>query len=173
VSYGILLLRVVVGLTLAAHGSQKLLGWFGGHGPRGTAGFFGSLGFRAPLLMALLAGLAELGGALLALGFLTPFAALGIAATMLMAIGTVHWQKGFWNSDGGFELPLVMLTVAAAIAATGPGRFSVDRLLGWDDDLSGLWWGLGVLVAGAAAALATHALFRGTRRERLHLHAEH
>jgi putative oxidoreductase len=172
-SYGILLLRVVVGLTLGAHGSQKLFGWFGGHGPRGTAGFFGNLGFRSPLLMALLAGLSELGGVLFALGFLTPFAALGIVVTMVMAIATVHWQKGFWNADGGFEFPLVMLTVAAAVAATGPGRFSIDRLVGWDASLSGLWWGVGVLAVGAAAAFATHAVFRAARRERLHLHAEH
>src|SRR5581483_2395552 len=118
-AYGILFLRVVVGLTLGAHGAQKLFGWFGGHGPRGTAGFFGdTLGFRSPLLMALTAGTAELGGVLFALGFLTPFAALGIVATMLTAIATVHWKNGFWSTAGGFEFNLVLLAVAAAVAAT-------------------------------------------------------
>src|SRR5712691_1015951 len=109
-SYGLLTLRVVVGGTMFAHGAQKLFGWFGGHGPRGTAGFFGQLGFRAPLLMALLAGLAELGGGLLfALGFLTPLASLAIAVVMLNAIFSVHWSKGFWNTNGGFEFPLGVL----------------------------------------------------------------
>src|SRR3954454_16877023 len=123
-SYGILLLRVVVGLTLAGHGAQKLFGWFGGHGPRGTAAFFGgTLGFRSPLLMALLAGTSELGGLLFAVGFLTPLASLGIVSTMLVAIATVHWKNGFWAASGGYEFNLVLLTVATAVAATGPGRF--------------------------------------------------
>src|SRR3954451_1531104 len=122
-AYGILFLRIVVGLTLAAHGAQKLFGRFGGHGPRGTAGFFSEqLGFRSPLLMALLAGGAELGGLLFAAGFLTPLAALSIVATMLMAVATVHWKNGFWVASGGFEFTLVLLSVAAAVAATGPGR---------------------------------------------------
>src|SRR5438046_10177689 len=100
--YGILFLRLVVGTTIAAHGAQKLFGWFGGHGPRGTAGFFGGLRFRAPLLMALMAALAEFGGGLLlAAGLFTPFAALAVAVVMLNAIGTVHVRNGFWNSNGG------------------------------------------------------------------------
>src|SRR5919206_4967472 len=102
-SYGLLLLRVVVGLTLAAHGAQKLFGWFGGHGPRGTAGFFGQLGYRAPLTMAVLAGLSEASGALLALGFVTPLACLAITVVMFNAILAVHWKNGFWNSAGGIE----------------------------------------------------------------------
>ncbi len=159
-SYGILLLRVVVGLTMAGHGLQKLFGWFGGPGIKGTAGFFGSLGFRSTTAVAVLAALAETSGLLFAFGFLTPLAALGIAVVMLTAIGSVHWQKGFWNTNGGFEFNLTLLTVAVAVAATGPGRFSIDRLLGWDDNLSGLWWGVGVL----AAALVISGLTLATRK---------
>jgi putative oxidoreductase len=151
-SYGILFLRIVVGLVFAAHGAQKLFGWFGGHGPRGTAGFFQQLGFRAPMLMALLAGVSEIGGLLFAAGFLTPFAALAMVVTMAMAIGTVHWANGFWAGNGGYEFNLVLLAVPVAIAATGPGRYSIDAALGWADNLSGLWWGVGVLAAGVRHA---------------------
>src|SRR5919197_3434210 len=108
-SYGILALRVVLGTTMAAHGAQKLFGWFGGGGPRGTAGGFEQLRFRAPLLMAVAAGLAELGGgALLAAGLFTPFAALAIAIVMVNAFATVHRPNGFWNSSGGFEFNLLI-----------------------------------------------------------------
>jgi putative oxidoreductase len=151
-SYGILLLRVVVGGTLFAHGAQKLLGWWGGGGPRGTGGFFGRLGFRAPIVMALLAGLGEGSGALFALGLLTPLAALGMATVMLVALWAVHRPNGFFSSNGGFEFPLVLAAAAVAVAATGPGRFSVDRAIGWDGRSSGLWWGVGV--AGVAVLLA-------------------
>ncbi|HEY1368763.1 MAG TPA: DoxX family protein [Gaiellaceae bacterium] len=161
-SYGLLLLRVVAGLMLSAHGAQKLFGWFEGPGPKGTAGFFGMLGFRAPEVMAALAGIAELGGVLFALGFITPLAALGIAVVMLTAIGSVHWSKGFWNTNGGYEFNLLILSVAVAIAATGPGRFSIDRALGFDDNLSGLWWGVGTL--GAAIVIATLTLTLGRHR---------
>jgi putative oxidoreductase len=153
VAYGILFLRAVVGLALAAHGAQKLFGWFGGHGPRGTAGFFGSLGFRPPLAMAIMAGLSEAAGLAFALGFLTPVAALAMASVMVVAVGSVHWRNGFWAGNGGFEYNLVLWTAAAAVAAIGPGRFSIDRALGWDGALSGVWWGVGVLVASLAGGL--------------------
>ncbi|MFL5968494.1 MAG: DoxX family protein [Gaiellaceae bacterium] len=164
-AYGLLLLRLVAGGTLFAHGAQKLFGWFGGHGLRGTGGFFGSIGFRAPLLMALFAGLGEIGGLAFAAGFLTPLAALGMAVVMLTAIAVVHWSKGFWNTAGGYEFNLLILTVAVAVSATGPGRFSIDRAIGWDDSISGAWWALGVGVAAAAVSLLTVNLFR--KRERL------
>jgi putative oxidoreductase len=159
-SYGLLLLRLVVGGTMFSHGAQKLFGWFGGGGPQGTAGFLSSLGFRAPLLMATLAGLGEAGGLAFAAGFLTPLAALGIAIVMINAITLVHWSKGFFNGNGGLEFPLILLTVAVAISATGPGRFSVDRAVGWDDNLAGVWWGVGVLGAALAISFATLAVFR-------------
>jgi putative oxidoreductase len=154
-SYGLLLLRVVAGGTMFGHGAQKLFGWFGGHGPKGTGGFFGQLGFRAPVAMAILAGLAEASGALLAIGFVTPLAALAIAVVMFNAIWTVHWTKGFWNGNGGFEFPLTLATVAVAIAAIGPERFSIDRAIGWDDNISGVWWGVGVLAAALVISFLT------------------
>jgi putative oxidoreductase len=147
-AYGILLLRAVLGVTMAGHGSQKLFGWFGGPGLQGASGFFGSLRFRAPFVQAVVASATELTcGILLALGLLTPFAALGIAVVMVTAVSTVHWKNGFWNGGGGYEFNLLIWTGAVALAATGPQRFSLDRLIGWDDNLSGLWWGVGVAVA--------------------------
>jgi putative oxidoreductase len=157
-AYGILLLRVVVGATLFGHGTQKLFGWFGGHGPSGTAGFFGSLGFRRPLTMALMAGVSEAAGVLLALGFLTPLAALAIATTMVVAVGSVHRANGFWMTSGGYEYNLVLWTVAVAIAMTGPGRFSIDSALGWADNVSGLWWGVGVAAASVLAGAVVLAM---------------
>ena len=157
-AYGILFLRVIVGSVFFAHGAQKLFGWWSGPGPRGTAGFFGSLGFRPPLAMALVAGASELAGGLFALGLLTPFAALAMAAVMVVAVGSVHWKNGFFAGNGGYEFNLVLWAAAVAVAATGPGRFSLDRLLGLDDNLSGLWWGVGVLgvsLLGGLLVLAT------------------
>jgi putative oxidoreductase len=152
-SYGILFLRAIAGTTLFAHGAQKLFGWFGGHGPRATAGFFGALGFRPPLAMALVAGSCEAAGLLLALGFLTPFAALAMAAVMVVAVGSVHRRKGFFVTNGGYEYNLLIWTVAVSVAAVGPGRFSLDHALGVADNLSGLWWGVGVLAASLAGGL--------------------
>ena len=161
-SYGLLLLRVIVGGTMFSHGAQKLFGWFGGHGPKGTAGFFSQLGFRAPLAMALLAGLAEANGLLVATGFLTPLAALGIAVVMCNAIWTVHWPNGFFNGNGGLEFPLVLLASAVALAATGPGRFSIDRAIHRADNWSGLWWGVGVL--GTALVISILTVTVGRKR---------
>jgi putative oxidoreductase len=164
-AYGLLLLRVVAGGTLFAHGAQKLFGWFGGGGLRGTAGFMQSLGFRASLVVAFLAGLGEVGGLSFALGFLTPLAALGMVVVMLTAVGVVHWTKGFFNTNGGFEFNLALLTIALAVTATGPGRFSLDRAIGWDDNITGLWWAVGVAVVAAVLTWANLNVLR--RRERL------
>jgi putative oxidoreductase len=163
-AYGLLFLRIVVGTTLFAHGAQKLFGWFGGYGPRGTAGFFGSLGFRRPLEMAVMAGLSEATGLLLVLGFLTPVAALAVATTMVVAVGSVHWRNGFWATGGGYEYNLLLWAVAVTIAMTGPGRFSIDRALGWVDNFTGLWWGVGVAVASLVAGAIVLSL-RGTPPE--------
>jgi putative oxidoreductase len=159
-SYGLLLLRVVIGGTMFSHGAQKLFGWFGGPGLRGTAGFFDSMGWRMPLAMAFLAGLGETSGLAFAFGFLTPLAALGIAVVMLNAIFVVHWRNGFFNGNGGLEFPLTLATVAVAVAATGPGRFSIDRLIGWDDNISGVWWGGGVSAAALAISFVTATILR-------------
>ena len=162
-SYGILLLRLTLGLTMAGHGSRDLLGSFGGGGLRATAENFGRLGFRAPLLAALAGGLAELaGGALLATGFLVPLAALAIGVVMLNAIVAVHWRNGFWNLEQGYEYPLLLWATAAALAAFGGASFSVDRLLGWDDNISGLWWGVGVLAL--TVFLSAYTITLGRRR---------
>src|SRR3978361_2474881 len=100
---GLLVLRVVLGLLLIGHGSQKLFGMFGGHGPDGTGGFFHSIGFRPGRPMALVAGLSEAGaGLLLALGLLTPLAAAGIVGTLFVA-GSVHWTGGLWGPNGGWQ----------------------------------------------------------------------
>jgi putative oxidoreductase len=164
-SYGLLLLRVVVGGTMAGHGAQKLLGWFDGPGLDGVKKMLGSFGFRWPALMALGLALTECSGLLFAFGFLTPLVALGIAVVMLNAVALVHFKNGFWAGKGGYEFNLVLLTVAVAVSATGPGRFSIDRALGWDDNLSGLWWGVGVV--GAAVVLSVLTLNLGRRRRRL------
>ena len=164
-AYGLLLLRVVAGGTIAAHGAQKLFGWFGGGGVRATAGFFENMGFRPPILLTVLAGLGETGGLLFAAGFLTPLAALGMTIVMLNAIAVVHWSKGFFTSNGGLEFPLLIATTAVAVAAIGPGRFSVDRAIGWDDNISGVWWGVGVAAAVLAISCLTVTVFR--HRERL------
>ena len=154
-SYGLLLLRVVVGGTMAAHGAQKLLGWFDGPGLGGVRKMLGSFGFRWSALMALGLALTECAGLLFAVGFLTPLAALGIAVVMLNAVALVHFKNGFWNGNGGYEFNLVLLTVAVAVSATGPGRFSIDRAIGWDDNISGVWWGVGVLAAGLVISFLT------------------
>jgi putative oxidoreductase len=156
-SYGILLLRLVVGLAFIGHGTQKLFGWFGGYGPVGTGGFFTSQRYRAGVAMAVAAGLCEaVGGALLALGFATPLAAALLAIVMVNAIGAVTFKRGFML---GSELELAYLTVAVSLAAIGPGRFSIDRAIGWDDNISGLWWG--VIVLGVALAVSALTLTVG------------
>jgi putative oxidoreductase len=165
-SYGIFLLRVVLGSIMAAHGAQKLFGWFGGGGPRGTAAGFAQLRFREPMLLALVAGFAELGGGLLiAAGLLTPLAALAIAVVMLNAIGTVHWRNGFFNTAGGYEFNLLVLAAAVAITVTGAARFSLDNLIGWADNISGLWWGLGIIGLSALVSAITLTLGRRSSEE--------
>jgi putative oxidoreductase len=148
---GILLLRVVLGAIMAGHGAQKLFGVFGGPGLQGATGFFGSLRFRPAGLLALVASATELTcGTLIALGLLTPLAALGIATVMVTAVGSVHIKNGFWNANGGYEFNLLIWSSAVAIAAIGPQRFSVDRALGWAGNISGFWWGFAVAVASLA-----------------------
>jgi putative oxidoreductase len=150
---GLLIVRLVIGITLAAHGSQKLVRWFGGGGLAGTAPFFEQLGFRPGRLHAALAGIAETGGGLLlAAGLLTPLAAAPLIAVMVVAVGSVHWGKGFFLQTGGFEYNLVLAAGALAVAFTGPGAISLDRALGisW----SGTSWGLAALLLGLLGGAA-------------------
>jgi len=158
---GLLIIRVIAGLTMAAHGSQKLFGWFDGPGRRGTAGMMEKLGFRDAAVMASLAGLSELAGGLgLALGFLTPLSAVAIVVVMLNAAFTVHLKNGFWNSAGGYEYPLVMSAIAVGIAATGPGDASADNALGFMGALSGDIWALVVAVVALVASTLTMTVGR-------------
>lgn len=129
-SAGLLVIRLVFGLTFAGHGSQKLFGWFGGHGIAGTGGFFDSLGIKPGKPMAVLAGLGELGGGLLfALGLLTPLASLAIVVTMLVAIVTVAGKNGYWVTAGGSEYNWAIIAVAVGVALTGPGAYALDALI--------------------------------------------
>ena len=125
-----LILRVPVGLILAAHGAQKLFGWFGGNGLAGTAGWLSSIGIEPGLLMAILAGGAEFfGGLALVLGLLTRPAALVTAFTMLVAIFSVHISNGLFVADGGYEYALVLMLVLIALAIQGGGYLSIDNAL--------------------------------------------
>jgi putative oxidoreductase len=149
---GVLLFRVGLGGTLAVHGAQKLFGWFGGHGVAGTAGGMEAMGFQPPKASAILAGLGEAGGgALLALGLATPVGGAAAASTMLAA-GSVHKPAGFFAMEGGYEYNLILGLGAAALAIRGPGRYSVDRLLG--DRLNRPWLAaVALAVFGAASAV--------------------
>src|SRR5574339_301278 len=121
---GLLLLRVTVGATLAAHGAQKLFGWFGGGGLDATGKAFESLGFVPGRRHAFMAGLVETGGGLLlALGLFTPLAAAIVLSVMIVAAVSVHVRQGFFITSGGFEYNLVLGIAGLALAFTGPGAF--------------------------------------------------
>jgi len=129
-SSGALALRIPVGLIFAAHGAQKLFGWFGGGGLEGTGQFFGSIGLAPGYLLALLAGLAEFfGGLALVAGLLVRPAAAALAFTMLVAIVSVHWDQGFFAAGGGYEYALALGAAALSLLLSGAGRFSADRAL--------------------------------------------
>src|SRR2546428_8762199 len=129
-AFGLLILRVVVGLILAGHGAQKLFGWWGGPGMEGWAQMVAKLRIRPAEPWAWVAALAEFGGGiLLALGFLSPLGNLAIAGSMLVAIVTVHLPRGFWVTKGGYEFNLALLAAVAALAFTGPRAYSLDSAL--------------------------------------------
>jgi len=128
---GLLLLRLTLGAVFLGHGAQKAFGAFGGPGFEAASGFIGSLGFRpARVWTAVAVGGELVAGLLFVLGLLTPLAGLLVLATMAVAIAKVHGPKGFFVQDGGFEYNLVLIIAAVAVAATGPGALSLDRLLG-------------------------------------------
>jgi putative oxidoreductase len=152
-NFGPLILRVIVGAVVAAHGAQKLFGWFGGGGLHGTSTMFASLGFRPPRPYAILAGATEfLGGLLLVAGFLTPLGSAAVMGMMLAAIVTVHGSKGFSNSKGGWEFNATLAGSAWALAFTGPGRASVDQAA--DLALLGGGWGLAALSIALVMTIA-------------------
>ncbi len=126
--WALLILRVVVGLILVAHGTQKALGWFGGAGFEKVSRGFDGRGLKPGWLWAGLAVLGEVGGGLsLAFGFLTPLGAAGAVGAMVMAAQT-HWPKGFFNGKGGFEYPLLLLATSVAVGIAGAGAYSLDAL---------------------------------------------
>jgi putative oxidoreductase len=130
-SAGLLVLRVVVGLLMAAHGSQKLFGWFGGHGIAGTGMYFESIGFRPGALFARVAATTELvSGLLVAFGFLGPVGPALMLSVMIVAAVSVHWKNGLFAMSNGIEVALFYGTVAVGLALIGFGRYSLDALLG-------------------------------------------
>jgi putative oxidoreductase len=158
--FGILALRLVLGLLMAAHGAQKLFGWFGGHGLAGTGGFFESLGFRPGRLFASAAGISEFGGGLLVtLGLFGPVGPSLVLSVMIVAVVSVHWPNGLFAMSNGIEVPLLYGVGALALALAGPGLFSLDGLLG----LTPLWTSTvrcAVLIAGILGGVANLALRR-------------
>ncbi|GIZ11904.1 DoxX family protein [Pseudomonas sp. NCCP-436] len=128
--YGITLLRIVAGLTFAAHGAQKLFGWFGGYGLSGTGQWMESIGLAPGFLMALLAGSGEFfGGLALILGLLVRPASVVLSTAMLVAIFAVHIGNGFFMSNNGYEYALVLLAISLALLSEGGGRLSLDERL--------------------------------------------
>jgi putative oxidoreductase len=148
----LLIARIILGLGIAAHGAQKLFGWYGGYGIKGTGGFFETLGFRPGGLFAAAAGLGEFGGGLLTvLGLGGPIGPALIIMVMLVAIFTVHWGHGFFTTSNGAEMPLLYIAGALLVMFVGPGAYSIDALIG----LSAVWTAnLSWIALGAAIVLA-------------------
>ncbi|MGW0962811.1 DoxX family protein [Streptomyces gelaticus] len=150
---GILILRLLVGLLVAGHGVQKISTHLGGRGLEGGTEEFRADGFRGGTLTALAAGGGQIGsGLLLAAGFLTPLAAIGAVGVMTVAL-TVKWHNGLWVQNDGYEYPLVLIGTSAALAATGPGAWSLDAALGLTP--YPLWWAAIALVVGLGSGLLT------------------
>jgi putative oxidoreductase len=151
---GRVLLRVTVGSIFFEHGTQKLFGWFGGHGPDGTGQFFESIGLRPGRRNAIAAGAAEAGGGIMVgLGLATPLGAASLASVMLTALRTAVWRDGFKIGEGGYEV--LLLVSALALAESGPGPWSLDALLG--SERRGVGWAaaaLGGAATGSALAVA-------------------
>lgn len=156
----LLILRIVVGWTLFAHGAQKAFGWWGGPGPSGWTAAIANMGFRpAPLFAAVSIG-AELAGALLLLGLLTPLAGMALIGQVVVII-TAHFAKGFWNRNGGYEFALSLLGGVVALTLAGPGGISLDHAAGLDFPPI---LRIAALVVGFAGGLGTLLLQRMVSR---------
>ena len=154
---GLFAARLVLGSLMAAHGAQKLFGWFGGYGVAGTGAFFERLGFHPGRFFAATAALAEVaGGLLLVFGVFSPIGSALVLSVMIVAAVSVHWEHGLFAASNGIEVPLLYATGATTLALTGPGRFSLDAALG----LSSIWTPeralmvLGIGVVGGVLNLA-------------------
>ncbi len=157
-SAGLLAARVVLGLLMAAHGAQKLFGWFGGYGLAGTGGFFESLGFRPGKFFAAMAALTEFSsGLLVAFGVLGPVGPALMLSVMIVAAVSVHLKNGLFAAANGIEMPLLYAVGAVALGLTGPGLYSLDSALGigdfWTPALALLVLGIGALGAFGNLAL--------------------
>ena len=155
-NFGLLIARLIFGAVMAAHGTQKLFGWFGGYGLSGTGGFFESLGYRPGRLFAAAASVSELaGGLLIAAGLLGPIGPALVVSVMIVAAVTVHAKNGLFAANNGVEVPLLYGAASAALAFAGPGAYSLDALFGltslWSSALS--WAALGAAVVAAAVNL--------------------
>ena len=157
---GLLILRLVLGLTMAAHGAQKVLGWFDGPGLAGFATHLERLGVRPGRTWAIVSGAVELGGGLLvAVGLLTPVAALFLAGNLLVAILAAHLARGFWNRDGGYEFPLALLGGLVALSLVGPGAASLDAVIRLSLPEPATWLAVVIVVLlGVVAAAASGRL---------------
>jgi len=159
VALALLILRVVIGLTVAAHGAQKLFGWWDGPGMKGWTGAMNHMRIRPAAPWAWMSAFAEFfGGIGLALGLLTPLPSLAIAGSMLVAIALVHWPHGFFTAKGGFEFNLAILAAIAAVAIAGPGAYSLDAALriSFPEPIT-LIVGTILLLIGVGVALGTRA----------------
>lgn len=155
---GILLVRILLGAAIAAHGAQKLFGWFGGYGIKGTGGWFESLGFRPGAFFATASGLSEFGGGLLILlGLLGPAGPMLVIATMLVAILSVHIKNGFFAANNGYELNTMYIAAAIAVAFAAPGVYAIDTyspaLLTLHEPAI-VWSAIGLAILGALGNLA-------------------
>jgi putative oxidoreductase len=154
---GFLFARVMVGLLMAAHGAQKLFGWFGGHGLEATGKFFGQLGFRPARVFAGAAALGEFtSGLLIAFGLFGPVGPAILLAVMVVAAISVHWTNGLFATNNGIELPLLYSIAAVRFALTGPGDYSLDAAFGfaWASSPAVIWIALAVGVLGGIVNLS-------------------
>lgn len=152
-----LIARVMIGLLMAAHGAQKLFGWFGGHGLQATGEFFGQLGFQPARLFATAAALGELtSGLLIALGLFGPVGPAIMLSVMVVAALSVHWRNGLFATNNGIELPLLYSIAAVRFALTGPGSYSLDAALGldWVGTPRVIWIALAAGILGGLGNLA-------------------